>query len=98
MTPAIGNTYLEIQDNVSYYSGQIGTTFLYGGQMSPKGNILNLGVMTSTPINIEDDPPGLRQQAYDYLNLFRNVKTYSLNNDELYINCGNNNSLLFSRH
>jgi hypothetical protein len=97
MTPAIGFISLEIKYNSSYYQGGIGP-FSYGGQMSVQGNSIYIGNMTSTPITIEDKPPGLRQQAHSYLGLLRTAKTYVLNNDELQINCGYYNSLIFSRY
>ena len=97
MTPAIGNISLEIKYNSSYYQGSIGT-FYYGGQMSIQGNNIDIGNMTSVPIEIEDKPPGLRQQAHKYLDLLRNANTYVLNNDELQVNCPDGNSLIFSRY
>ena len=97
MTPAVGHTSLAIKYNSSYYQGGIGI-FSYGGQMSLQGNNIDIGNTTSTPVTIKDDPPGLKQQSSKYLGLLRSAKTYVLTNDELLINCENNNSLLFSRY
>jgi heat shock protein HslJ len=98
MTSLLGNRVISLRfgSNSTYYSGNIGT-FSYGGQMSEQGDNLTIGLMTSTPIEIIDDPPGFRQQATIYLALIRSAKTYTIENGELLINCENGKSLIFSQ-
>ena len=87
---------LQISNNSTYYSVSIGM-FLYGGQMLVPGNNVSIGVMTSTAIEITDNPQGFRQQALDYLDLFRNAETYAIINGKLTISCRNGKSLIFSQ-
>ena len=87
---------LQFSNNSTYYSGSIGM-FSYGGQMLVLGYNVSIGVMTSTAIEITDNPQGFRQQALDYLDLFRNAETYANINGQLTINCGNEKSLIFSQ-
>lgn len=62
-----------------------------------KGNNLSIGIMTSTAVEIPDNPPGFRDQAIKYITLIRLAETYTINNGELLINCGNGKSLIFSQ-
>jgi hypothetical protein len=88
---------LYIENNATYYHGGIGT-FQYGGQMTSQGNNIKFLVITSTPIEIPDDPPGFQKQAHEYLGLLTSAKTYAVNGNELLMICDNNQGLKFSKY
>jgi heat shock protein HslJ len=90
------NITLTFNKDLTSYGGSDGYN-QYKGSVSVRGERLAfMSKKTSTDMQVQDNPPGFLQQVETYYMLLRQANIYNISNSELLINCGNNQTLLFS--
>jgi hypothetical protein len=74
-----------------------GNITYYGGSYEIKGNAISIASPTFVPIEFPDNPPGFRIQCITYFALLNQAKEFSIENEELTIQCGENSLLIFTK-